>query len=52
MEGVEQTNVKYTHNRDTLRNPLNVDLNINNKRQDCKIGTVYGRGYLWEGHDE
>jgi hypothetical protein len=44
MERVEQTKVKYTHSMDTLRNPLNTDLNINNKRQDCKIGTVCGGG--------
>jgi hypothetical protein len=42
MEGVEQIKVKYPHNGDTLRHPLNRDLNINNKRQDCKIGTVGG----------
>jgi hypothetical protein len=24
--------------------PLNIDLNINNERQDCKIGTVYDWG--------
>jgi hypothetical protein len=28
--------------------PLNIDLEINNEKQDCKIGTVAG-GYLWEG---
>jgi hypothetical protein len=48
MEGVEQTKVKYTHSRDTLRKPLNIDLEINNERQACKIGTVCGGGYLWE----
>jgi hypothetical protein len=26
---------------------LNTNLEINNERQDCKIGTV--GGYLWEG---
>jgi hypothetical protein len=42
------TKVKYTHSRDTLRNPSE-HLVINNKRQDCKIGTVYVLGgYLWE----
>jgi hypothetical protein len=45
MEGVEQTKVKYTHSRDTLKNPF-IDLEIKNERQDCKIGTVYGEGYL------
>jgi hypothetical protein len=42
MEGVEWTKRKYTHSRDTLRNPY-IDLNINNKRQDCNMGTVCGR---------
>jgi hypothetical protein len=28
--------------------PLNIDLNISNKRQDCKIGTVCG-GVLMGG---
>jgi hypothetical protein len=48
LEGMEQTKVKYTHSADALRN---TDLNINNKRLDCKIGTVcvcVCRGYLWE----
>jgi hypothetical protein len=34
--------IKYTHRRDTRETPLNIDLNINNERQDCKIGTVGG----------
>jgi hypothetical protein len=54
MEEVEWTNVKHTHNEDTVRHtPLNINLNINNERQDCKIGTVcvWG-GYLWEGKGE
>jgi hypothetical protein len=42
MERVEHSKVKYTHSRETLRNPLNIDLNINNERQDCKIDTVWG----------
>jgi hypothetical protein len=29
--------------------PLNIDLEINNKRQGYKIGTVCVRKYLWEG---
>jgi hypothetical protein len=48
MEGVEWTMVKHTHSGDTLRNPLNINLNIKNKRQDCKIGTVCVVGYWWE----
>jgi hypothetical protein len=27
--------------------PLNIDLNINNERQDCKIGAVCVCVYLW-----
>jgi hypothetical protein len=42
MERLGQTKVTYTHSRDALRNPLNIDLNINNERQDYKIGTVWG----------
>jgi hypothetical protein len=38
MEGIEWTKIKYTHSRDTS---LNINLNINNERQDCKICTVY-----------
>jgi hypothetical protein len=51
MERLGQTKVTYTHSRDALRNPLNIDLNINNERQDYKIGTVRMSvgGYLWEG---
>jgi hypothetical protein len=47
MEGVELTKVKYTHSGDTSRNPLNINVDINNERQDCEIGTVgemSGRG--------
>jgi hypothetical protein len=40
MKGVKWTKVNYTHNRDTLKTPLNIDLNTNEKRQDCKTGTV------------
>jgi hypothetical protein len=29
-------------------NSLNIDLEMNNKRQDCKAGTLCGI-YLWEG---
>jgi hypothetical protein len=45
MEGVEWTKVKYTHRGHTLRHPLNINLNINNENQDCKIGTVCGVRY-------
>jgi hypothetical protein len=40
MEGDGRTKIKYTNSRDTLRNPLNIGLENNNKRQDHKIGTV------------
>jgi hypothetical protein len=43
MEGVEWIKIKFTHSIDTLINPLNINLNINNERQNSKIGTVYGR---------
>jgi hypothetical protein len=46
MEGVEWTKIKYMHSRDTLRNPLNIHLYINNEIQNCKIGTVFARGVL------
>jgi hypothetical protein len=42
MEGVELTKVKYTHRRNTSRNLFEIDLGINNERQDCKIDTVWG----------
>jgi hypothetical protein len=45
MEGVEWTKVKYTYSGDTLRNPFDINLNINNEKQDYKIGTVCVRGY-------
>jgi hypothetical protein len=36
-----------------LKTPLNIDLNINNESQDCKIGTVYlWGGDFWEGESE
>jgi hypothetical protein len=46
MEGVEQTKVKYTHSEYTSRNPLNIDLEIINERQDCnidRVGSTCGR---------
>jgi hypothetical protein len=39
---------KYTHSGIHQETPLNIDLGINNKRQDCKIGTV-GGGRVNEG---
>jgi hypothetical protein len=36
MEGVEQTKVKHTHNGDTSRNSLNINLNNDNEGQDYK----------------
>jgi hypothetical protein len=49
MAEVEPAKEKYTHTWDTLRNPLNIDLNINNERQDCKTGTVCVGDNLMEG---
>jgi hypothetical protein len=46
MEGVEWTKIKYTHSGHTLRCPLNINLNIKNKIQDCKTGTVCVGGVL------
>jgi hypothetical protein len=40
MEGGEWTKIKYIHRENTLRNPLNINLNINRENQDSKIGTV------------
>jgi hypothetical protein len=45
MEGVSWTKVKYTHSRGTLRNPFDLDINTNNERLNCKIGTVCVGGY-------
>jgi hypothetical protein len=42
-EQTEGTKLKYTHSRNTQRNPLMIDLEINNERQEYKIGTVGGR---------
>jgi hypothetical protein len=42
---VEWTRVKYTHSGHTLRHPLKINLNINNEKQDCKIGTMCVDGY-------
>jgi hypothetical protein len=52
MEGAEWTKVKYIHSRIPWETPLNIDLDTNKERQDCKIGTGCGSvcmGYLWEG---
>jgi hypothetical protein len=35
--------VNYTQGKET---PLNIDLGINNKRQDYKIGTMVGAGIV------
>jgi hypothetical protein len=32
-----------------LKTPLSINLNINNGKQDCKIGTVFGEGRVNEG---
>jgi hypothetical protein len=49
IEGVELTNVKYTHSRNTRRNPFDIDLGIKNERQVCKIGTVCVEGVVCGG---
>jgi hypothetical protein len=46
-EGVERTKVKYTHSSDTLTNPFEHLLNIN-EMQNYKKGAMRGGGYLWE----
>jgi hypothetical protein len=42
MEGAELTNVIYTHSGVGIHHEtsLNIDLEINNKREDFKIGKV------------
>jgi hypothetical protein len=52
MERVERTKVKYTHSEDLLRNLLKIDLEINNERQDYRIGAVCVCGYLWDREGE
>jgi hypothetical protein len=55
MEGIEQTKVKYTHIGIHQETSLNMDLDINNERQDCKIDMGGGGGvkvmkvreYIW-----
>jgi hypothetical protein len=49
LEGVEWIKAKYSHSRDTLKNPLNIDSDTNNEEQDCKIGAVWGALLMWEG---
>jgi hypothetical protein len=39
---MDQSKVKYTHSAYTMSTHLNSNLNINNEKQDCKIGTVCG----------
>jgi hypothetical protein len=36
MEMVEWAKVKYTHSIGYIVKPLNINININNERQDCK----------------
>jgi hypothetical protein len=46
MEGVEWTKIKvYPTVGIHWETPVNINLNISNKRQDCKTGTVCGDGY-------
>jgi hypothetical protein len=40
FKGTEQTKVKHTHSGHISRYLLNINLNVNNENQDCKIGTV------------
>jgi hypothetical protein len=49
MEGGKRTKVKYTHSGIHWETPLNINLNINNERQDCKVGIVY---VCWGGTSE
>jgi hypothetical protein len=44
MEGVEWTKLKVHLQWAYIETPLNINLNINNENQDCKIGSVCG-GY-------
>jgi hypothetical protein len=43
-EEVEQTKVKYIHSVFTVKyvHPLNIHLEVGNRRQNCKIGVMYG----------
>jgi hypothetical protein len=36
MKGIEGTKVKYTHSRNTWRNPLNIDLELKIKDRAIK----------------
>jgi hypothetical protein len=36
MEGVERAKIKYTHSRNTWRNPLNIDLELKIKDRAVK----------------
>jgi hypothetical protein len=50
MEGVAWTKSKYTFTAGIHRQILlNIDLDINNERQDCKKGSVCGGGLLVGG---
>jgi hypothetical protein len=41
MEGVERTERSTVDSQQGyIETPLNIDLDINNKRQECKIGAV------------
>jgi hypothetical protein len=48
MKKVEWTKVKCTHSRDTWESPLNINSNINNEKQYCKIDSVCEVGYKWK----
>jgi hypothetical protein len=41
--------IKYTTAGIYWETPLNIHLDINNERQDCKIGTVCGGGQVLVG---
>jgi hypothetical protein len=46
MEEVEQTKLSILTAGIHRETPLNISLNINNERQDCKIDTVHGRVFV------
>jgi hypothetical protein len=52
MEGIKQTKVSIFTVGIHQEPPLNIGLNINNERQGCKIGTVWGRVLVCGGVNE
>jgi hypothetical protein len=45
MKGVDLIKIKYTHTGDTSRKRLNINLEINNKRQDLQWGEIKVKEY-------